>query len=78
MRIYYANSSKDLTISEAIEAVLDGEDYDRDKLETAQATANNAASMMGELLEILHNKKVLSDSDIGGLINSSCNISWES
>jgi len=52
------------TISQAIEAYIDGADYERGAVETAQSTANNAGKCLGNLVQLLVEKGVLTKKEV--------------
>ena len=47
-----------------VESQVNGDDYDRGALESAQATADNAGVLLGKLIDVLAAKKVLTDANL--------------
>jgi hypothetical protein len=60
----YSNLDKNCEISALIERVCDGHDYGTGALEAASREANNAASMLGRLIDLLASRGTLSAQDV--------------
>lgn len=76
----FKNPSQEVNVAEAVEIAVKGEDYDRGELETIKATSDNTAKMLGQLMLTLHNKTVLSDKEVCGIISTgenACVLKWE-
>lgn len=65
-----------ISISAAVESSLDGRDYDLGSLEAAAATADNAAGAFARLVEMLHDKGVLSDEDVVSFVSGTWRPVW--
>jgi hypothetical protein len=72
MKLKSYKCSRPVDLSTAVERECDGHDYERGALEAAQYTASNTAEFLGKLVEMLHEKHVLSDEEVLGLLSS-----WE-
>jgi hypothetical protein len=55
-------------ISDAVECICDGSDYDRGSLETAAATAQQTSEFLAKLVAKLHETGALEDEDILALL----------
>lgn len=55
---------RDLTVKEYVEKNLDGTDYERGSVETAQAQANNVSEAFARLISTLFDHKKLQEHEI--------------
>jgi len=52
------------SISDAVEAHIDGSDYDTGEIETIRTEVNNLTMCVGNLVEILVEKNMLTEKDV--------------
>lgn len=64
----YGTKEEYSSIEQFAEYSLDGDDYGKGSLESAADTATNNSKAIGRLLEVLHSKNIVSDSDICNII----------
>ena len=68
-RIFKLWSDSELTTAfEFTCKALDGSDYDRGALETAQAEATNVKEAFGRLLQLMHNAGILKSQEVVQII----------
>ena len=71
MKCFYTScrgEKKSATLAYAVESRLSGQDYDRGELETLSAGINNAHRLIGQLVEILADHKLISPEQLTDLI----------
>ncbi len=58
----------------AVARRLNGSDYDRGQVEAAAAEARNAVEFLGRLVNVLADKKILTEEDLTALLRTSVRI----
>lgn len=61
-------TDEEIAVHEYIREELDGGDYDRGAVETAEATANNCADFLADLTQLLVNEKILTEKQVENLV----------
>lgn len=61
---------REYSVLQAIEDVCDGYEYDTGQLEAIKSTVNRGIEKLGEIVELLHNKGLITDDEIKDLIGS--------
>ncbi|MCP4761046.1 MAG: hypothetical protein GY870_04640 [archaeon] len=64
----YHQDKKEEEITDYIQSKIDGSDYDRGQIETISATSLNCAEALGNLIDILRQKDILTDKDIHKIV----------
>lgn len=57
-------STREFTLAEFLERELDGSDYERGSVETAQATANKVAEAFSRLVQLMVERKELNRAEV--------------
>jgi hypothetical protein len=58
------------SVSDALKYVCDGNDYDVGQLEAIKYTVDNGIEKLGEIVELLHKKGLITDDEIKELLGS--------
>lgn len=64
MKITMSRNNAEVSIANAVELAMDGSDYGSGQLEAAARTADNVAKAFGTLVEMLHERGVLTDTNV--------------
>ena len=59
----------EVEISDFIENEIDGSDQERGQIETTEATAENSAKAIGNLISILREKNLIDDEDVKKVVS---------
>lgn len=62
--------SEVLPVEDFVASQLDGDDYERGRLEAAERTASNACQAIGRLLDLMAEKRIINASDICKIVDS--------
>lgn len=64
-----STKTKEQSLQDYVEEHLDGSDFERGSLETAQATARNVLTAFSRLVEVLAEKKVITTAEFSQIVH---------